>query len=220
MEYTITLFSPLVEHAIELASEWHDRTYRKGRWRDPSYPVPTEEALRVPVMAHLTAVAIIVKGAGWDDETVAAAFLHDIIEDGNRFREYFRYESLVSLVGSPVADLVREVSEDKLDDDGIPRRWKDRKIGYIDRLSSASDRAHAISLADKIHNLWSINETMSSGINVFENGPDRKALSANPSEQLWFYESVLEATRTGKDERLVPMRMRLEEEIQRFREFV
>ena len=220
MEETTSLFSPLVEHAIELASEWHDRTYRKGRWRDPSYPVPTEEALRVPVMAHLTAVAMIVKGAGWDDVTVAAAFLHDIIEDGNRFRDSFRYESLVSLVGTEVADLVKEVSEEKFDSSGVPRKWKDRKIGYISRLAAASDKAHAISLADKIHNLWSINETMAMGINVLENGPDRRALSADASQQLWFYENVLKATLTGSDRRLDPMRARLEEEIERFRQFV
>ncbi len=215
MNNDTTLFSPQVEHAIEIASEWHDITYRKGRWRDPSYPVPTEEILRIPVMAHLTSVAIIVKGAGWDDATVAAAFLHDIIEDGNRYRDSFSYENLSILMGAEVADLVQEVSEDKLDKNGKPRSWKERKLGYIARLSTGTDRAHAISLADKIHNLWSINETLASGENVFESSADRKGLSAGPIEQLWFYTEVLAATRNGSDQRLLPMQARLEVELDR-----
>ena len=211
-----SLFSPLVEQAIELSSQWHDKTYRKGRWREESFPIPTEESLQVPVIAHLTAVGIIVKGAGWDDVTVAAAFLHDIIEDGNGYGDYFRYEKLSMLIGQDVADLVMEVTESKFDDDGKVRRWKDRKIGYIEKLAGASDQAHAISLADKIHNLWSINETLNTGVNVFKSGPGRKALGANPEEQLWFYSNVLEATRSGSDTRLNPMRDRLATEIGRF----
>lgn len=210
------LLSPLVEQAIELSAQWHDGTYRKGRWRNESFPVPPEERLMVPVIAHLTAVGFIVSRAGWDDATVAAAFLHDIIEDGNRHGDLFRYETLGVLVGKEVADLVMEVTEIKMDDDGNARRWKDRKIDYLKTLRTGSDKALAISLADKIHNLWSINAALNTGINVFENGPGRKALSAGPDEQKWFYQSVLEASEAGTDDRLIFMRKRLSHELDRY----
>lgn len=214
------LLSPLVEQAIELSAQWHDGTYRKGRWRDESFPTPPEERLMVPVIAHLTAVGLIVSKADWDEVTVAAAFLHDIVEDGNRYGDTFRYEKLCVLIGEEVADLVMEVTEIKMDEEGKPRRWRDRKDGYLETLHSGTDNALAISLADKIHNLWSINGALAVGINVFENGPERRALSAGPEEQKWFYSSVLDASHNGDDARLKPMRKRLAHELQRYSEHI
>jgi hypothetical protein len=53
------IFSPMIERAVELAAEWHDRTYRKSRWRPHPFEAPaTEEPGRIPVMAHVTAVAL------------------------------------------------------------------------------------------------------------------------------------------------------------------
>jgi (p)ppGpp synthase/HD superfamily hydrolase len=210
-----TVFSPLVEHAIELAAQWHDQTYRKGRWRDEPFESP-DEVLQVPVMAHLTTVALTVQRAGLDDATVAAAFLHDIIEDANKFSQEFRYEELRLLMGEVVANRVLEVTEQKYDEAGNPRLWKDRKVRYIDHLRTASPEAVAISLADKLHNLWSINEALAQGSDVFATAPGRRALSGGPAEQRWFYRAVLEATAPHDDPRLAPLRARLEVEYDRF----
>ncbi len=170
-------FSPLVEQAIELSAQWHDRTYRKSRWRDEPFEVPDDEYLKVPVVSHVTSVAMVVQRAGWDDETVAAAFLHDVIEDENRWEARFRYENLSQLMGAKVAELVREVSEDKLDATGNRRPWRDRKIGYIERLQSASDAAVAISVADKLHNLWTINKSLKKGVDVFSARPEARGVA-------------------------------------------
>ena len=209
-------FSPLIEQAVELASEWHAGTFRKGRWRDPSFLLPNGDAPRVPVISHVTTVAMTVQKAGWDDITVAAAFLHDILEDPNQLGQIMSFEELSSRMGSEVAQRVSEVSEAKKDAQGNWLKWKTRKIGYIEGLKKHGVEAAAISLADKIHNLWSLNETLDNGIDIFLTTRRRKGLSAGPAPQRWFYNAVYEATMHHTDDRLVPMQARFKQELIRF----
>ncbi len=204
------LFSPLVEHAAELAAQWHDGTYRKSVWRDPAFEVPNEEVVQVPVIAHLAAVASIVRRARWDETTVAAAYLHDTIEDANRYGQRLRRQQLREAVGREVTSLVAQVSEQKLDETGEMRPWRDRKEGYLDSLRTGTPRAMAISLADKIHNLWSINQSLEAGENILA------MLSGDDEDQLWFHRAVLDTSIHHDDPRLPPMRTRLETEIDRF----
>lgn len=205
------LFSPLIEHAIELSAQWHDGTYRKSVWRDPAFEVPEGEDIQIPVFAHLAAVASIVHRAGWDEVTVAAAYLHDAIEDVNQHGQRLRRKQLREAVGPEVAKLVAQVSEQKLDDDGQMRPWRARKEDYLVDLQEGRPEAAAISLADKIHNLWSINQSLEADEEIFG------ALSAGRGEQHWFHRAVLEASTHHDDPRLEPMRDRLRQEIERFR---
>lgn len=204
-----TLFSPLIEHAIELSSQWHDGTYRKSAWRDPAFEVPEDEEVEVPAMAHLAAVASIVRRAGWGEETVAAAYLHDTIEDMNQHGQRLRRKQLRDAMGASVAQLVAQVSEQKLDEDGRMRPWRVRKEDYIAGLREADVRAVAISLADKIHNLWSINQSAEAGEPIFD------LLSGDAAAQYWFHQAVLDASTEADDPRLAPMRERLQHEIDR-----
>ena len=214
----MTLFSVLIEQAIELSAQWHDQTYRKKRWRDAAFEVPAHEILRVPVSAHVTAVAMTVQRAGWDDATVAAAFLHDVLEDANQFGQKLRREQLREALGEEVVQRVRDVTEQQFDENGEPIRWRPRKAAYIEQIRNASSEAAAISLADKLHNLWSINQGLATGIDVFSMDAHGRGLSAGPQEQLWFHEAVLDATQAHDDPRLDPMRERLEVEINDFAE--
>ena len=213
----MALFSPLIEQAVELAAQWHDGTYRKSRWRDLPFELPDGGRLQVPVMTHVTAVALIVQRAGWDEAAVAAAFLHDMLEDANRFGQIFPPDQLRRQMGEVVTALVEAVSEQKYDAAGKSRRWRDRKEDYLAHLRHSTPEAMAISLADKLHNLWSMNEALQHGIDLFSDGPDRKALSAGPEEQLWFFEAVYSASLVYADPRLGPMRVQLSQEIDRFR---
>lgn len=210
------VFSPLVERAVELASQWHDRTYRKGSWRDSVFDPPTDEEVQVPVMAHLATVALVVQRAGWPDPVVAAAYLHDVLEDRNRYGQRLRREALREAVAPEVERLVVAVSERKRDDEGNRRPWRARKEDYVDTLRSASPQALAISLSDKLHNLWSINESLAARENVFDSGPNRTALSAGPKPHRWFHRAVLEASTRYDDPRLDPVRSRLRREVERF----
>ncbi len=206
----------LLERAIELAAEWHEGTYRKGRWRSEPFDPPPEVLLRVPVMAHVTAVALAVQRAGWPDEAVAAAFLHDVLEDRNRFGDAMPREMLTAEVGEAVARLVDVVSEPKRDAAGVPLRWRDRKDAYLVQIEQGPDEAVAISLADKLHNAWTMNESMAAGVDLFTDAPGRRALSEGPTAQVWFFRSVLAVTSVREDRRLAPLRAQLGQEVARF----
>ncbi len=209
------LFSPLVERAIETAAEWHDATYRKGRWSEPCVEAPAGQPSRIPAMAHVTAVALTVQRAGWGDEAVAAAFLHDAIEDNNRYGATLAREVLAARVGEAVVEIVEAVSEPKTVG-GAMLPWRVRKQAYLDRVAGGSDEAVAVSLADKLHNAYSMASSLEAGIDIFTSTSTRRGLSAGPEQQLWFFESVLAHSAGRDDPRLVPMRERLRAEIDRF----
>ena len=210
------LFSPLVERAIEVAAEWHDGTYRKGRWTDPCVSDPGETPSRVPAMAHVTAVALTVQRAGWGDEAVAAAFLHDTLEDANRHGDTLGRATLTALVGEPVVRIVEAVTEPKRDEVGDWLPWRVRKEAYLRSLSEGPPEAAAVSLADKLHNAYSMASSLEAGIDIFSSAPGRKALSAGAADQLWFFDAVLEESRSEDDPRLGPIRDRLHREVDRF----
>ena len=214
---TEPLFSPVIEQAIELSAQWHDQTYRKKRWRDAPFEVPPDVILRVPVMAHVTAVAMIVQRAGWEETVVAAAFLHDVLEDENRFGRRFRAEQLREYLGEEVLGFVQEVTEQVFDEGGGKRPWRERKEGYVKQIRGGSPQAAAISLADKLHNLWSINQGLALGVDVFASDAQGRAITGDVEVQTWFHEQVLEATEGKGDARLEPMRERLREELAVFR---
>ncbi len=209
-------FHPLIETAIELAAQWHASTYRKGMWRHPPFLSPEGEHPPIPVIAHLTTVGLTVQRAGWNETVVAAAFLHDILEDPNQYGDYFDPDDLRRIVGDEVTGLVLQVTEEKIDAAGRRRTWKERKERYVAALLQHTPEAAAISLADKMHNLWSVNESLERGIDVFRSGAGRKKLGAGPVEQHWFYQCVLDATRHHADPRLPVMRFELDQEIKRF----
>lgn len=211
-----TVFSPLVERATELAAEWHAGTHRKGRWRSPIFTRPGDAEVRVPTMAHLTTVALTVQRAGWPDEAVAAAFLHDALEDANAENDRLDRTRLREAVGEAVTRLVAAVTEKRVDEDGHFRPWQDRKDDYVAQLRREPPAAVAISLADKLHNLWTMNQTLEAGDDPFATRANRTGLSAGPERQRWFHRAVLDASRTADDDRLVPLRERLAAEIDRF----
>lgn len=214
----MTPLAPVIEEAVELAAEWHDRTYRKSRWRDAAFRMADGSEPGIPVLAHVVNVAIVVQRAGWDDATVAAAVLHDLVEDANALGQGFDPEELLARMGPEVAARVHEVSEVKFDAEGRWRRWQDRKDDYVRALASASPEAVAISLADKLHNVWTMNRAIERGIDVFTDAPGRRRLVAGPERQAWFVNAVLEASTTADDPRLEPLRAALRDELRRFGE--
>lgn len=210
------LFSPLVERAAELAAQWHEGTYRKATWREPAFALPVGERPRVPVMAHVTAVAMTLQRAGWPEEVVAAAFLHDVLEDENRHDDRMERDAFRRLVGPEVAALVEGVTEQKYAADGSRRGWLERKGDYVEQLRRGPVEAVAISLADKLHNMWSMNQGLRCRVDVFTTEGDRVGLSAGPEQQQWYYYAVLDAARERGDARLAPLIRRLEKETIRF----
>lgn len=167
-------------------------------------------------MTHLTAAAFSVQQAGWDETTIAATFLHDILEDPNKYGEYLSEQQLANVIGQEVTDLVLYLTEKKFDDHGETRNWKERKTDYIENIPSFDPRAVAICLADKHHNLWSMNKSLDQGIDIFTSTKNRKKLSSNRSEQIWFFTCVLEASSAFSDPKMAPLRNQLQFELELF----
>lgn len=103
-----------------------------------------------PYVAHPRAVAQMVHEAGLPDEAVAAALLHDVIEDCD-----VSHADLVTNFGQAVADLVLEVTDVSKPEDG---NRKIRKALDRDHLAKASKLGQSIKMADLIHNTSSIVE--------------------------------------------------------------
>lgn len=100
-----------------------------------------------PYFNHLSDVALILAEHthGNDPVLIAAGFLHDTIEDTKT-----TYEELVGEFGQEIADLVREVTDDK----NLPS--SERKRLQIVNSPKKSPRAKMIKIADKLSNLKSI----------------------------------------------------------------
>ncbi len=97
-----------------------------------------------PYINHPIALArVLVVEAGVDDEVVlAAALLHDTVEDTNT-----TYEELIEHFGRRIAAVVLEVTDDKL------LEKADRKQMQIDHAPHMSPEAKLVKLADKICNI-------------------------------------------------------------------
>jgi (p)ppGpp synthase/HD superfamily hydrolase len=121
--------SDLVARARELASEAHEGQRRKD---DGS-----------PYITHPIGVAGLLDDAEFSDEVIAAALLHDVVEDTDldpgELRERF---------GERVAELVEALSEDNDISD-----YEERKREHREQVEESGPDAVAIYIADKLSNL-------------------------------------------------------------------
>lgn len=137
-----------------------------------------------PYITHPVAVAELVRLNGGDEETIVAAYLHDVLEDAP---DAYSKEDMARDFGPRVTELVDYVSEEKFDGNGAEYPWKHRKEAYISKISDAPDEAKLISLADKVHNLSSaLDAYRGMGAVVWDN------FNAPISEQYWYYSTLNE----------------------------
>ena len=124
----------LVKRAEQFAAEAHATQVRKF----------TGE----PYINHPREVAKIVAEAGLGDEVVAAALLHDVVEDCDVSIDVIR-----SIFGRAVARLVMEVTNVSAASDGNRARRKRIDLNHIARASPAGQ---SIKLADIISNTGTV----------------------------------------------------------------
>jgi (p)ppGpp synthase/HD superfamily hydrolase len=136
------LDTDLVQRAATFAREAHAGHFRK-------------DAARQPYFVHLDSVARRLAQHGHsEDEVLAAAYLHDVLEDRPAFEARMRAE-LPPLVVS----IVETLTEQKLDERGAKRPKQDRFEDYVAGLSVLTPitrRAIPISCADKLDNAESL----------------------------------------------------------------
>ena len=131
------LDTTLLDRAIEFAVHAHSGTERRGKG--------------FPYIVHpLEAVAIVATMTN-DPELLAAAALHDTVEDTDVTAEQLRIE-----FGERIASLV--VTESDVPVSGMSQEegWYVRKQAAIDRLTSAPHDAKMVALGDKLSNMRAI----------------------------------------------------------------
>ncbi len=138
---------PLVHRARELARLAHAGHERKAGG---------------PYFDHLDAVARILVDTGYrDEDQLAAAYLHDLLEDRPMFEPELREQMPEAVVA-----IVEVLTETKLDRSGRLRDKRDRFDGYLAQIAADTDaarRAIPVSCADKVHNLQSLVEDEEAG---------------------------------------------------------
>ena len=131
------LDTTLLDHAIVFAVKAHAGTERRRK----GYPYIVHPMEAVEIVATMTA----------DQELLAAAVLHDTVEDTEVTVAQIRAE-----FGERIASLVADESDEMPVDVTEEASWHDRKRAAIDRLSKASHDAKMVALGDKLSNMRAI----------------------------------------------------------------
>jgi len=124
--------SDLVERASDYATRAHQRIDQRRKYSKQPYHV------------HLQAVASLVAGVSDDEEAIAAAWLHDTVEDTPA-----TLEDIEENFGQSLAELVEELTDVSKPGDGNRAKRKAIDRSYI---AQASPRAKTVKLADLIDN--------------------------------------------------------------------
>ena len=148
--------------AIDIAVRAHNGQYRKGT--------------RVPYICHPLNAARILAVHGYDEGLVAAAVLHDVLEDST-----CSIQSLLEQFGSRIAGIVLILSNCM----DAPT-WMEKKKQTIIRLASADNDALRVALSDKLSNLIDIeNDCSLVGDAVWER------FNGSRDELAWYYGELL-----------------------------
>ena len=131
------LDTELLDRAIIFAVNAHHNTERRGK----GFPYIVHPMEAVEIVATITP----------DQELLAAAALHDTIEDTGVTVEDIRRE-----FGDRIAELVHAESDQFTEGVSEEDSWHDRKQAAIDRLASASHDAKIVALGDKLSNMRAI----------------------------------------------------------------
>ena len=163
--------SNIVSKAFNFAYEAHANTFRKGT--------------RFPYITHPINVMVILLRYNASEELLAAALLHDVVEDENvSFRE------LEEIFGEKVTYYVKQVSEPlELIDESRNRieTWRERKEHTISTLGKSDIEVKMLSCADKLSNL---SDMLSEYEKIGERLWDK--FNAPKASQEWYYNSLVE----------------------------
>lgn len=131
------LDTTLLDRAIIFAVRAHAGTERRGK----GFPYIVHPMEAVEIVATMTS----------DQELLAAAALHDTVEDTDVTIEQIRTE-----FGERVASFVAVESDEPHQRRDSVENWRARKQVAIDRIASASHDAKIVALGDKLSNMRAI----------------------------------------------------------------
>jgi len=127
----------LLDRALIFAIRAHVNQERRGK----GFPYIVHPMEAVSIVATMTP----------DQEMLAAAALHDTVEDTGVTVEQLQQE-----FGERVAHLVEEESDKFIEGMSEEESWHTRKQMAIDRLAAASRDAKMVALGDKLSNMRAI----------------------------------------------------------------
>ena len=131
------LDTELLDRAIIFAVRAHAGTERRGK----GFPYIVHPMEAVEIVATMTP----------DQELLAAAVLHDTVEDTDVTIEQIRTE-----FGERVASFVAAESDEPHQRPDSVENWHDRKQAAINRIARASRDAKIVALGDKLSNMRAI----------------------------------------------------------------
>ena len=158
----------LLEDAVAFAAQKHVGKFRKGS--------------KLPYIVHPMEAAAICANFTDDVEVLAAAVLHDVVEDAGA-----TVEELEEKFGSRVAAIVAGESEDKREGMPAAQTWKVRKLEGIEHVRNADDiGVKMVCLGDKLSNIRSIQRDFEElGDEVWQRFNQK-----DPAEHAWYYSSI------------------------------
>lgn len=159
----------VLDQAILFATEAHKGQLRKG----------TE----IPYILHPIEAATIVGTMTTDDEIIAGAVLHDVVEDTNT-----TIEQIEALFGTRVAGFVASESENKRENLPAESTWKIRKQETLDHLKTAPIEIKMITLGDKLSNIRAIyRDYISIGEELWQRFNQK-----DKNQHYWYYSGIAE----------------------------
>jgi len=147
----------------------------------------TRKSGDTPAVMHAMETAVIVASMTSDREVIAAAALHDVVEDAG-----ITADQLEQQFGPRVRQLVMAETEDKRRGTPAEQTWRQRKQEAIDLLQATDDRAvQMIFLGDKLSNIRSLQSSLRSrGPAVWDDFNQH-----DPEQHHWYHRSIANALR-------------------------
>lgn len=180
----------MLEKAAAFAAEYHAGQTRKLGG--------------APYIVHLYETGANAALMTADEEILAAAMLHDTLEDTSMTAEVLRAE-----FGETAARIVLWCSEDKMHGRDKAETWQERRVRAIERMKDAPAEAKIVLLADKLSNIRAI-------ASAYAKSGDAVWAAFNNSDKLaqeWAFRSYAEALADLDDEFLYKEYVRLVEEV-------
>ena len=159
----------LLDRAITFAVKAHQGMERKGK----GFPYIVHPMEAVRIVATMTN----------DQELLAAAALHDVIEDTDTTADDLKKE-----FGERVAMLVEAESDDKTGGSKA-ETWHQRKQDTLDRLRNADLDIKIVALGDKLSNMRAIAHDYA----VLGDELWNRFTVKDPAEHAWRYHALAEA---------------------------
>ena len=167
----------LVSEAIILASKSHDGMRRKNG--------------DAPYILHPMEAAVIVGSMSDDQRLIAAAALHDVVEDAG-----VSIEEVESRFGKRVRELVESETEDKRADLPPAQTWRIRKEETLAILKNTDDRDVLILwMGDKLANMRALYRVW----RIEGDSMWQKFNQKDKNAQAWYYHSIVTLTERLSD---------------------